>query len=122
VSSIWPARRYHSVLTDWLNPELLPELRLWRIPDRVTVELLRQDGSRVGELDGPELSIGQRCTAILAMVLARDNVPVIIDQPEEDLDNEFIYRELVPLIRRVKEQRQIIFVSHKREHPGQRRC
>ena len=117
MSSVWTVRRYHSVLTDWLKPELLPELCLWRTPDRVTVELFRQDGSRVGELDGPELSIGQRCTAILAMVLARDKVPVIIDQPEEDLDNEFIYRELVPLIRRVKEQRQVIFVSHNANIP-----
>jgi hypothetical protein len=51
------------------------------------------------------------------MLLARDDVPVIIDQPEEDLDNEFIYRELVPLIRRVKEQRQIVFVSHNANIP-----
>ena len=117
-SSIWgSSNRYIGVLLDWLRPSIFPQLRMWRTPDRVSVELFRQDGSRVGELDGAELSIGQRCTAVLAMLLARDNVPVIIDQPEEDLDNEFIYRELVPLIRRVKEQRQIIFVSHNANIP-----
>ena len=37
---------------------------------------------------------------------------MIIDQPEENLDNESIYSLLVPYIRRVKKHRQVIIVTH----------
>lgn len=108
-------RRYR-VIQEWLTEKRLTELSVWRTPDRVKIELFRQDGSFVGELEGP-LSVGQRCTAVLALLLARDDVPVVIDQPEEDLDNEFIFSELVPLLRKVKEQRQVIVVSHNANIP-----
>jgi ABC-type lipoprotein export system ATPase subunit len=39
-------------------------------------------------------------------------VPLIIDQPEGNLNNQSIYQHLVPVIRRAKENRQIIMVSH----------
>jgi ABC-type lipoprotein export system ATPase subunit len=105
------------VILEWLTEERLGDLQLWRTPDRVRIELFRQDGSPVGELEEGRLSIGQRCTAVLGLVLAADEVPVIIDQPEEDLDNEFIFGELVPLLRKVKERRQVIVVSHNANIP-----
>jgi hypothetical protein len=46
------------------------------------------------------------------MLLANDDAPAVIDQPEDEIDNEFTYRELVPLLRRVKEQRQLILSTH----------
>ena len=114
----WGARdRRISVILEWLTEESLGDLQLWRTPDRVRIELFRQDGSPVGELEEGRLSIGQRCTAVLGLVLAADEVPVIIDQPEEDLDNEFIFGELVPLLRKVKERRQVIVVSHNANIP-----
>lgn len=114
---IWDRRdRRVGVIVGWLTDERLWDLMVWRTPDRIRVELYRQDGSLLGDLDGP-LSVGQRCTAVLALILARDEVPVVIDQPEEDLDNEFIFSELVPLLRKVKEQRQVIVVSHNANIP-----
>lgn len=108
----WPSDdRRTQVLLEWCDDAVLAELRLWRPSDRVRVELYRQDGSRVGELE-EGLSVGQRCTAVLALLLAQDDVPAIIDQPEEDLDNEFVYRELVPLLRKIKEQRQLLIATH----------
>lgn len=104
-------------VTKWLTDQPLEELRLWRTPDKVRVKLYRHDDSLVGELDGPELSVGQRCTAVLALLLAQGDSPIIIDQPEEDLDNEFVYRELVPSIRKIKERRQVIVVSHNANIP-----
>ena len=111
-----PQDRRTKALLGWFSEGKLADLRLWRPPDRVRVELFRQDGSLAGELE-EGLSIGQRCTAVLALLLAQENVPAIIDQPEEDLDNEFVYRELVPLLRRVKERRQLIIATHNANIP-----
>ena len=46
------------------------------------------------------------------MVLADGTGPVVIDQPEEELDSDFIYHQLVPMLRAVKERRQVIVVTH----------
>lgn len=86
-------------------------LRRFRTPDRVTVTLYRPDGSRAGTLD-EGLSVGQRCIAVLTLLLATGDTPILIDQPEDEIDNEFIYRELVPLIRHAKSQRQVILATH----------
>lgn len=87
------------------------KLEALRVPDRVVVSLRRQDGSLAGTLDSG-LSVGQRCTAILALVLSDGDFPILIDQPEDEIDNEFIYRELVPMLRNAKHRRQIIVSSH----------
>src|SRR6185312_15384452 len=47
------------------------------------------------------------------LILSSDtNRPLIIDQPEDNLDGEFIYSTLVPVLRRAKERRQVIIVTH----------
>lgn len=60
------------------------------------------------------LSIGQRGTLLLKVYLATatDKQVFIIDQPEDNLDNNFIVNELVPLIRKAKQSRQIIMSTH----------
>lgn len=117
-SSPWaPTDRQASVVLDCFSESDLAEIRLFRVPDMVRVTLFRQDGTEVGELEEGSLSVGQRCTAVLALLLAGEDTPVVIDQPEEDLDNQFIYEELVPLLRKMKEQRQIIVVSHNANVP-----
>jgi hypothetical protein len=47
----------------------------------------------------------------LAM-LADSNVPLVIDQPEDDLDNAFIFSSIVTTLRAIKERRQVILVTH----------
>ncbi len=61
-----------------------------------------------------KLSAGQKGTLYLRVVLATNSftTPIIFDQPEDDLDNEFIVNELIPLIRELKQYRQIILVTH----------
>lgn len=114
----WSSTDRQSVaLLQWLSEERIQELRCWRTPDRVAVVLRRNDGTVVGDIDGGGLSVGQRCTAVLALLLARNDVPIIIDQPEDDLDNEFVFKELVPFLRRVKEKRQVIVVTHNANIP-----
>jgi ABC-type cobalamin/Fe3+-siderophores transport system ATPase subunit len=59
------------------------------------------------------LSLGQRCVAILDLVLlTQSSVPVVIDQPEDDLDNSYVFTELVQTLRKAKEHRQLILVTH----------
>jgi hypothetical protein len=61
-----------------------------------------------------KLSVGQRGTFYVCMKLATDSFgsPFIFDQPEDDLDNKFIMRELVPLFRKIKKYRQVIIATH----------
>ena len=110
-----PIDRRTKALLEWCKPSLTPSF-LSSQPDRVRIELYRQDGSLAGEME-QGLSVGQRCTAILALLLAEDDAPAIIDQPENDLDNEFVFRELVPLLRRIKETRQVIVATHNANIP-----
>ena len=63
--------------------------------------------------DFSKLSLGQQQSVLLALILSSDsNRPLIIDQPEDNLDGEFIYTTLVPVLRRAKERRQVIIVTH----------
>jgi len=63
--------------------------------------------------DFSKLSLGQQQSVLLALVLSsKSNAPLIIDQPEDNLDSEFIYHSLVPVLRMAKERRQIIVVTH----------
>jgi len=61
-----------------------------------------------------QLSPGQRGALLLIFYLLVDKgkLPIILDQPEENLDNETVYRLLVPVIAEAKKQRQIIMVTH----------
>jgi ABC-type cobalamin/Fe3+-siderophores transport system ATPase subunit len=72
-----------------------------------------QGGKRFIVRDFSKLSLGQQQSVLLALMLASDSDrPLIIDQPEDNLDGEFIYSTLVPVLRRAKERRQIIIVTH----------
>jgi hypothetical protein len=58
------------------------------------------------------LSIGQKSTALLFLLMLESDSPLIIDQPESDLDNRFIADGIVPEIRRGKMRRQFILATH----------
>ncbi|ELZ11339.1 DNA repair ATPase [Natrinema thermotolerans DSM 11552] len=76
------------------------------------------DHLKIGErilLDGTpmsRLSLGQKGTVLLKILLAEDNKPLIIDQPEENLDNRFIYDTLRNAFRKAKTDRQVIIATH----------
>jgi ABC-type cobalamin/Fe3+-siderophores transport system ATPase subunit len=63
------------------------------------------------------LSKGQKATAILLLVLLESEGPLIVDQPEDDLDNTFISGDVVPTVRREKPRRQFIFATHNANIP-----
>ena len=63
--------------------------------------------------DFSKLSLGQQQSVLLALMLSSTtDRPLIIDQPEDNLDGEFIYKTLVPVLRMAKERRQVIIVTH----------
>jgi ABC-type lipoprotein export system ATPase subunit len=59
-----------------------------------------------------ELSMGQRCTTVLPIIFAVSNNPLIIDQPEDNLDNKYISNRIHEIIRQQKNNRQLIFITH----------
>lgn len=94
------------------------ETRLTRVADFIDIELRRvEDGSSVGTISGKQLSEGQRNTAVLNLLLAQGDGPIVIDQPEDELDSNFIYHDLVPLLRQVKNERQLILSTHNANLP-----
>ncbi len=70
---------------------------------------LTYEGQEIGQL-----SPGERGLLLLVFYLLvdEDDIPIVIDQPEENLDNQTIFRVLVRCIKRAKERRQVIMVTH----------
>ncbi|XOF34893.1 MAG: TrlF family AAA-like ATPase [Candidatus Electrothrix sp. YB6] len=99
------------------HPEEWEQLRCSRVQDSVDVKLYRADGSPAGSIAEGSLSDGQRNTAALALLLAQEGGPLVIDQPEDELDSNFVFNELIPMLRKVKSKRQIIMATHNANLP-----
>lgn len=95
---------------------LWEDVRISRVSDSIDVELLREDGTVAGSMSGA-LSEGQRNTVLLNLMLARGEGPIVIDQPEDELDSSFIYRTLVRDLRAAKSKRQLIVATHNANLP-----
>ena len=78
------------------------------LDDQPCIELL--DGNTFK--DSTHLSTGQRCTTILPILLIQSERPLLIDQPEDNLDNAFVYETIVRALQAIKGSRQVIFVTH----------
>jgi hypothetical protein len=75
----------------------LHKIQTTELEDKITVEL-----NDHGWKELISCSDGQKCTAILSIAMFERDIPLIIDQPEDSLDNSFIYREVVKIIRKIK--------------------
>lgn len=93
------------------------KLRTTRVRDIADLILFRSDGSLAGSIASGALSDGQRNTATLALLLANNDGPLIIDQPEDELDSNFVFKHLIPMIRKIKNSRQIIVATHQANLP-----
>ena len=104
-------------LTKWfknhirdLSPEQRDRIEVWQPSDSLRIEYQRPDESGWSPIqDG---SPGQKSAALLAFFLSYGRIPIILDQPEDDLDNHLIYDLIVRQIRESKRNRQIIVVTH----------
>ncbi len=86
------------------------ELAAIRCSDHYLLELRLDDGSN-RRLD--DLSGGQRVSLLLSLLLeTTDERPLVIDQPEDELDNRFLFDTVLPALKRLKGRRQIIVATH----------
>ena len=98
--------------------ETLMKVEELELPTTTTIRL---NTAPVGEppswqaLD--DLSTGQKATAVLLLLLLESDAPLIVDQPEDDLDNRFITEGVVPRMRAEKRRRQFIFSTHNANIP-----
>jgi len=93
------------------RPELVDHILCWFPEDGLQVEYSRKGDGRDFQSIG-QASAGQRAAAMLAFLLAHGNEPLVLDQPEDDLDNHLIYGLVVQQIRSNKQRRQLIIVTH----------
>ena len=92
------------LLIDWFM-KILRTLLTYQTPNKFTITYR-----------GKELqhhSLGQRASALIIFVLSQqENDVIIIDQPEDDLDNQTIYEDVIKLVRSMKTKVQFIFATH----------
>ncbi len=72
------------------------------------------ESDRIGGFSESTMTPGKRALFALRLILAEsdDTWPLLVDQPEDDLDSRSIYDEVVPFLKEKKKERQIIMVSH----------
>lgn len=93
------------------RPEFIDHILCWFPEDGLQVEYSRKGDGRDFQSIG-QASAGQRAAAMLAFLLAHGREPLVLDQPEDDLDNHLIYGLVVQQIRSNKLRRQLIIVTH----------
>ena len=101
-----------------LGEERLLDLEVAELPDQVELLLDVSIGEQSHDyrpLD--RLSPGQKSTAILLLVMQESKAPLLIDQPEDDLDNRFIYDDIVVRLKHAKPARQFLIATHNANIP-----
>ena len=100
-----------------LDDTLLHALEAIDLEERDSIELnVSHSGpERFRALE--RLSTGQQCTAILHLLLLDNRDPLIMDQPEDNLDNAFIAERIVKELRSAKTERQFLFATHNANIP-----
>jgi DNA repair ATPase RecN len=107
--------RFKNNVLKLLNDEQIAELRLLIPEDELQVKYRPSNSTQYKSLTNA--SAGQRTSAILTFILSDGNVPLLLDQPEDDLDNHLIYDLIVERLKSSKENRQIITVTHNANIP-----
>ncbi len=102
-------------LGEWQPRSALERIAFEDRPEiKVTQVIDKPDGTKGYRVrDFAKLSLGQQQAILLTVLLfSKSRVPLIIDQPEDNLDGEFIYKTVVRSLRSIKEYRQVIIVTH----------
>lgn len=90
--------------------ENLPALLAWQVPNVFSIHYRGKELS--------QHSLGQRASALLLYVLSqKQNDLVLIDQPEDDLDNQTIYEDVIKLLHEMKPSTQFVFATHNANFP-----
>jgi ABC-type lipoprotein export system ATPase subunit/histidinol phosphatase-like PHP family hydrolase len=86
------------------------ELAAWFPEDAVELQYKREESSSFQSLQ--QASAGQKTAAILSFLLAHGSEPLLMDQPEDDLDNALVSQLVVTQLRKNKNRRQLIVITH----------
>ncbi len=110
LSAVGMSKVVQSTFLESLGLSKKRELAAIRCRDTYLIELAMDDGSyrRLEDLSG-----GQRVSVLLSLLLeTNDERPLVIDQPEDELDNRFLFDTVLPALKRLKGRRQIIVATH----------
>lgn len=91
-----------------LQPQNFDQINTWFPQDKLSIKF--NDGSRFKDVS--QGSAGQKASAILSFLLSYGTEPLVLDQPEDDLDNGLITSLIVSKLHENKAKRQIIVVTH----------
>lgn len=99
-------------------PDLFMRIEELDLPATAKIELnTAPDGEPPTWQTLEDLSTGQKATAVLLLLLLESEAPLVVDQPEDDLDNRFITEGVVPIMRQEKRRRQFVFSTHNANIP-----
>lgn len=90
--------------------ELVTDILLWAPEDLLEVRYRPYPGANLAPVDRG--SPGQKTAALLAVILRMGDEPLLLDQPEDDLENKLINSLVVSALRDIKESRQVIVATH----------
>ena len=93
-----------------LPPEQVDRFMCWWPEDGLRVQYRRSEAGQLVPIE--QGSPGQKSAAILAFLLCHGDEPIVLDQPEDDLDNHLIYDLVVQQVRAGKQRRQVIVATH----------
>jgi hypothetical protein len=94
------------------RPEFKDRIETWYPEDGIALKVSTGKSGKPEWKDVDTASAGQRSAALLAFLLSYGDEPILLDQPEDDLDNQVVYELVVEGIRKNKAKRQIIVVTH----------
>lgn len=106
--------RAESLISALHETEAIYEIERMYLDDLPEFKLRINEGGVIEEnyRRSEELSMGQRCTTVLPIIFAVSENPLIIDQPEDNLDNKYISGKIHEIIRKQKKERQLILITH----------
>ena len=97
-------------MIDRLTDGVLYEIERIDVPPLPSIRIRREGQTEYTDLSS--LSVGEKCSAILSIALLSKDKPLVIDQPEDDLDHAFIINSIVEGMRTAKSDRQIVAATH----------
>ncbi|WP_318617635.1 TrlF family AAA-like ATPase [Sporosarcina sp. YIM B06819] len=104
-----------NTLIKGLNDEQIDKFRLLYPEDKIEVKYKANEVSEFKSISNA--SAGQKTSAILTFLLSYGSTPLLLDQPEDDLDNQLIYELIVNRLAYTKTKRQIITITHNANIP-----
>lgn len=114
---IFPDAEIAAILEKASNNNAYEDFETLELEDRprlLVTKVIKDEGeTRTITRSIAQLSLGQQQSILLAILIqSESNVPLLIDQPEDNLDSEFIFKTIVDNLRNIKEKRQVIVVTH----------